>query len=121
MIILKKKFFRDKVIINEVDLLYGSIALIMPKKKRDNSAPVDESLIVLKKREKISRRLKQYDREITDQSLVRVKMAILRSLERNAPQRTRLKNKQIQLSSSLNLSCEVKQLIDKIARAKKLF
>lgn len=77
-----------------------------------------ESAIILKRRKKIGQRLEKFDREMTDQSLVRVKMAILRSLERNASFRTRLKTKQIHLSTSLQLSSEVRQLIDKIVKTK---
>lgn len=79
-----------------------------------------ESAAILKKREKLAKHFEKIEGEITDQSLSRVKISIMRSLERGSDHRTLLQKKQIQLASAMELSGEVKSVITKITEAKKL-
>lgn len=79
-----------------------------------------ESAVILKKREKLAEHFQKLEGKITDQSLSRVKINILRTLERSGDQRAPLQKKQVLLSSSLELSGEVKSVISKITEAKKL-
>lgn len=79
-----------------------------------------ESLAILKKREKLAKHFEKLEGKITDQSLNRVKVSIMRSLERGSEHRTLLQTKQVQLASEMELSGKVKSVITKIKEAKKL-
>ena len=79
-----------------------------------------ESAAILKKREKLAKHFEKIEGKITDQSLSRVKISIMRSLERERENRTLLQKKQIHLASGMDLSVEVKSVITKITEAKKL-